>query len=94
MDTIKKTKCTFDGIIYKKGQRIQPDGTCFECICDEKLKTQDLDIYSSQCQRKQCGLGVSGAEHDYLDRGCVPVYDYILSWKYFDELHLLFQFLS
>lgn len=72
---IKKTKCLFDGKIYKKGERIVPDGTCHECICDEKLKTQDLDITTPQCQRKQCGIGSSGEEHDLLNRGCVPVYD-------------------
>ncbi|XP_031620765.1 uncharacterized protein LOC116339188 [Contarinia nasturtii] len=73
--TLKKTKCTFEGVVYKKGDKIQPDGTCYECICDERIKSHDLDIYSPQCQRKQCGLGVSGEEHDYLNRGCAPVYD-------------------
>lgn len=72
---VKKTKCPFEGKIYKKGERIVPDGTCHECICDEKLKSQDLDITTPQCQRKQCGMGASGEEHDNLNRGCVPVYD-------------------
>lgn len=70
-----KTKCTFDGSIYKKGESIYPDGQCLECICDEKLKTQDLDVLTPQCQRKQCGLGVSDEEHDYLNRGCAPIYE-------------------
>lgn len=72
---MKKVKCPFDGKIYNKGEKIRPDGTCFECVCDERLKTQDLDIYTPQCQRKACGIGASGEEHDYLNRGCVPVYD-------------------
>lgn len=72
---IKRTKCPFDGVIYKKGERITPDGTCYECICDERLKTQDLDIFKPQCQRKLCGLGAGGEEHEYLNLGCVPVYD-------------------
>lgn len=72
---IQKTKCTFDGNIYKKGEIISPDGQCLECICDEKLKSQDLDLLTPQCQRKQCGLGVSGEEHDYLNRGCAPIYE-------------------
>lgn len=71
----KKVKCVYDGAIYSKGQRIRPDGRCFECICDEKMKTQDLDLHIPQCQRKLCGIGTSGLEHDYLNRGCVPVYD-------------------
>lgn len=71
----KKVKCSFEGVIYQRGERIRPDGTCFECICDESLKnTNDLDIFKPQCQRKQCAIGVSGEEHDYLNRGCVPVY--------------------
>lgn len=72
----KKVKCSYEGVIYQKGERIRPDGTCIECICDEKLKnTNDLDINTAQCQRKQCAIGTSGEEHDYLNRGCVPVYD-------------------
>lgn len=73
--TLKKTKCLFEGNIFKKGEKITPDGTCIECICDERLKTQDLDIHTPQCQRKQCAIGVNGQQHDYLNRGCVPVYD-------------------
>lgn len=72
---IKKTRCIFEGNTYKKGEKIIPDGVCHECICDEKLKSQDLDIFTPQCQRKQCGIGISGPQHDYLNRGCVPVYD-------------------
>lgn len=75
VETVKKTKCIFEGKIYKKGESMHPDGTCIDCICDEKLKTQDLDLTRAQCQRQQCGLGVSGEEHDYLNRGCAPVYD-------------------
>lgn len=75
MVTLKKTKCVFEGAIYKKGEKITPDGSCFECICDERLKTQDLDTNTPQCQRKQCAIGVSGEQHDFLNRGCVPVYD-------------------
>lgn len=75
LDAFKKNKCVFEGNVYKIGEKITPEGTCVECICDEHLKTQDLDIYTPQCQRKQCSIGVSGEQHDYLNRGCVPVYD-------------------
>lgn len=70
-----KTKCIFDGEIYVRGGRIRPDGTCYECYCDEHLKIHEIDVTLSQCQRKQCGIGINGEEHDYLNRGCVPVYD-------------------
>lgn len=73
----KKVKCAYEAVVYHKGERIQPDGTCFECICDANLKnTNDLDLLKPQCQRKQCAIGVDGEEHDYLNRGCVPVYEH------------------
>lgn len=75
IEKIKKTKCKYDGVLYKKGDKIKPDGTCYECICDENFDSSSLDIFSPLCQRRACGFGISGEDHTYLNSGCVPVYD-------------------
>lgn len=62
-----------DGKSYHIGERMNPDNSCFECLCTLDFNNQTSYADNSNCVKINCGIELRLSD---IMNGCVPVY-----WK-------------
>lgn len=63
--------CEVDGRTYRLGERIYPDGACYECLCVAGYNNATSHADNPQCSKVDCGIEL---EMTNLRDGCVPIY--------------------
>jgi len=63
-------KCSYDGKVYKSGQRIYPkEDPCLECICNKDWN-QNSPLNSTACRKLNCEFELNAMSKE----GCIPIY--------------------